>query len=253
MVTRISIAQMNIDLGQTKKNLDKGVQAIQSTAQDHSSLILLPELWTTGFDLDQVLFHAQTNKVILTELQKLSDALQISIVGSYLLCFRKKVFNTLVFIQPLKKPASYKKIHLFPGMTEDSSLSPGHQRKMVEHAGWMFGLAVCFDLRFPDLFWNYSHAGTNAFILPAQWPLSRIAQWDILSRSRAVENQSFFIGCNTVGLINNERFGGSSCVINPDGSYAAHAGTQNEELLTADLDIEKIVRIRSQFPILQHS
>lgn len=251
MMTRISIAQMNIEPGKPAQNYEKGIRFIEKAVSEHASLILLPELWTSGFDLENAAHHANSNRKLLRDLQKKSKQLSISIAGSYLSTSKRGITNSLILLSPDHPPIFYAKLHLFPSMDECRFLVPGIKSVRTTFNDQVLGLAICYDLRFPDLFWQYSHAGVTSFLLPAQWPLSRISHWDILSRCRAVENQAYFIGCNAVGIIGKTYFGGSSCIIHPDGSYAAHASSQEEELLTADIDINTVVELRKRFPVLQ--
>jgi predicted amidohydrolase len=119
---------------------------------------------------------------------------------------------------------------------------------MIGTAWGMVGLAICYDLRFPELFRAYALAGTHTVIIPAEWPNPRMAHWQTLLRARAIENQMFIIACNRVGQSGNTTFFGRSCIIDPWGETIVEAGEQ-AILLTADIDIDVVDTVRKKIPV----
>jgi predicted amidohydrolase len=111
------------------------------------------------------------------------------------------------------------------------------------------GLAICYDLRFPELFRLLLDAGAELFCVPAAWPASRIGHWSLLGRARAVENQCLVLACNAVGVSSGVRLGGHSQVVAPTGEVLAEAG-DTEEVLTVEVDPAETARCRAAFPVL---
>jgi predicted amidohydrolase len=143
---------------------------------------------------------------------------------------------------------SYEKIHLFSVMEENRVLEPGSSIVSFDTPWGRMGLAICFDLRFPELFRALMLDGVHTVILPAFWPAPRLDHWRLLIRARALENQFNLIACNCAG----EKGGlelGYSAVIGPDGQPLAEAGLR-EILLEADLDLKRVAKVRKKFPVL---
>ena len=145
--------------------------------------------------------------------------------------------------------ASYSKIHLFRLMDEDQYLAPGEAGELHELPWGCAGLAICYDLRFPELFRRYALEGARLLILPAEWPHPRRMHWRTLLRSRAIENQCFVAACNRVGTTEGVTFFGSSAVIDPWGETLIEGG-ETEALLTVRIDLNTVEATRAKIPIL---
>ena len=175
---------------------------------------------------------------------------QIDIVGSQLsLLGEGKYGNTAVYYDHNgHNLGTYHKVHLFGAMDEDQYLTAGDSLTIVETAWGKVGLAICYDLRFPELFRAYGFAGVQAVILVAEWPRPRLAHWRTLLRARAIENQMFIIACNRVGTTRTTEFFGHSCILDPCGEVVIEAG-EGAGLFTADIDLEQITAVRSRMPV----
>jgi predicted amidohydrolase len=110
-------------------------------------------------------------------------------------------------------------------------------------------LAICYDLRFPELFRGYALGGARLIVIPAQWPAPRIDHWRTLLRARAIENQCFVAGCNRVGTDPDNTFGGASAVIGPWGELLVEGGDQ-AALLVARITPAKVDEARRRIPVL---
>lgn len=247
----ISLAQMNIQLGRPWQNFEIAAAAVEEASRRGSDLALLPELWSTGYDLYNGRVHVPTNLEILDRLQGLSDSRRIMIGGSLLLEKDGGRYNTFVLLSPGAAPVIYRKIHLFRLMDEDKWLQPGGEPACA-HLPWgATGLAVCYDLRFPELFRRYALDGAVLALIPAEWPLRRQEHWNILLRARAIENQMFVAAVNAVGRTGDETFGGSSAVISPWGETLAQGDGETESLLTAEIDLGQVRKVRETIPVFQ--
>jgi omega-amidase len=246
----VSVAQMNIRLGNPQANTAKADAWIREAAAAGSSLIIFPELWTSGYDLSHGNSHVPENRLISAHLKELARQHHIIIAGSMLTQRGDKLFNSLSVITPEKTFLPYDKIHLFRLMQETRYLSPGNKSRCIKLPWGKTGLTICYDLRFPELFRQYADRQVKLIILPAEWPRVRIDQWETLLKARAIENQCFVAAANCVGETGGELFGGRSAIIGPDGKVIAAAG-EHETLLIAELDFDQVDALRKTFPVLK--
>lgn len=246
----ISLAQIHIRLGLPGENLLAARELIAQAAGLGSRLILLPELWTTGYDLPNSRRLAQENRLLLPEIARLANQYSISIGGSLLLEENERVYNSFLLFSPgIDQPFIYHKIHLFRPMEEDRFLAPGNQPGTVDIGWGQAGLAVCYDLRFPELFRRYAVAGASLLFIVAEWPLQRISHWQVLLRARAIENQCFVLAVNCVGETGGTVFGGRSAVVTPWGETQVEGTQTGSHLLSASLDLELINQARKAIPV----
>jgi predicted amidohydrolase len=248
----ISLAQLHIHAGKPDLNLKCAEEMIQLAAQRKSHLVLLPELWSSGYDLENASRHASETPHILSELQRLSVQHQLFIGGSVLENTPQGVYNMFAWVSPaLPEPVFYRKIHLFRLMSEDQWLQPGDRLQTVQAPWGLTGLAICYDLRFPEIFRRYAVEGCHCLVLSAEWPSRRIYHWQTLLRSRAIENQCFVFAANSTGQSQGEHFGGRSAVITPWGETLVEGSQDDEELLTTQIDTSQIEQARSFLPVFQ--
>lgn len=253
MKITISLAQMDIVTGQVGKNLASAEAMVAEAARRGSELVLLPELWSTGYDLENAAKHAAPlDGGIFAETAALAARHNIHVAGSCLAIIGPSAFgNTLVCFGPTgNRLGVYSKAHLYRLMDEDKFLTAGEQTTMIELPWGTAGLAICYDLRFPEIFRKYALGGATLVILPAEWPRPRLTHWRTLLRARAIENQMFVIACNRVGQTPSDDFPGHSAVIDPWGEAIVEGG-RDEELLTAEIDLEEVDRFRNKIPVFQ--
>ena len=153
--------------------------------------------------------------------------------------------------------ARYDKIHLFDVQIVDSgeryaesaTIEPGGQPVVADTPFGRLGLAVCYDLRFPELYRSYALSGVNLFLISAEWPVRRIDHWNTLLRARAIENQSFMVAVNTVGKSGAATYGGSSAVISPWGETLLQAPSDTEAVLSCEIDFSQLAIVRAHMPV----
>jgi predicted amidohydrolase len=249
----ISLAQMDIATGQVEKNLATARSMIARAAERGSDLVVLPELWSTGYDLEHAADHATTlDEGIFAEIAALAAKHRTYIAGSCLSIIKPGRYgNTLVCTAPTgKRLGEYAKAHLYGLMNEDQYLTPGNKTTIIDFPWGAAGLAICYDLRFPELFRSYALKGATMVIVPAEWPRPRIAHWQTLLRARAIENQMFVVACNRVGQNQSDHFPGHSAIIDPWGEVVVEGGG-GQELLTAEIDLEEVNRFRDKIPVFK--
>ena len=251
MAISISLAQIDVKLGQEQANLMAVTDLIKEASRRGSQLILLPELWPTGYDLEHASsYTTPVDQGLFADIAELARQYRIDIIGSQLsLISSSQHGNTAVYYnRDGENLGVYHKIHLFGLMEEDQYLTGGDAISIVDTDWGKVGLTICYDLRFPELFRAYAFSGVKAVVIVAEWPKPRLSHWRTLLRARAIENQIFIIACNRVGTTGSTNFFGHSCIIAPDGEAIIEAGEQSG-LYTAEIDLEQIDAIRTHMPV----
>ncbi len=242
---------MNIILSDPLENLGRAEVLIAEAAKRGSSIVLLPELWSTGYDLENAAKQSQNiGTGIFSATSMLARKYRIILGGSMLEHEDSKIYNTFaLYGSDGNLLNSYRKIHLFRMMEEDTWLCPGDDLCTCATEFGKIGLSICYDLRFPELYRRYALDEVSLILIPAEWPLPRIEHWRILLRARAIENQVFVAGVNRVGDDHGNVFGGYSAIVNPWGEALAE-GNMEECLVTAEIDLDDIARSREKINIL---
>lgn len=217
-----------------------------------SQLIIMPEMWETGyFNFDSYKAESESlNGETVTLLAAKAKKLQAYIMtGSFVEKDQDKLFNTSVLINPRGEIiASYRKIHLFGlGSEETRVLTPGSQVVTVGTEYGTFGLATCYDLRFPELFRKMLDQGVDFFLIASAWPYPRLDHWRMLNQVRALENECYLISANCAGINRGKQYLGHSAIVDPWGVIIAGAGDE-EAIITAEVDVSEVKRVRSVFP-----
>ena len=252
-VVSISLGQMRIKLGRVEENLETVEQMIAEAAQRDSQLILLPELWSTGYDLENATDYADPLEAgMFAQISQLAAKHQIAVFGSILERKNGKVMNCASYHSADGDLAGvYRKIHLFRLFDEHKWLGEGDQTVALDLPWGTTGLAICYDLRFPELFRRYAVAqGAKLILLCAEWPLIRVSHWRSLLIARAIENQCFVAATNACGETGGTDFGGHSMIIDPWGEVIAEAD-ETERLLTATIDLSEVDRVRQTIPVFE--
>ncbi|MDY2585904.1 amidohydrolase [Winogradskyella aquimaris] len=178
-----------------RKQLENKVSAISA------DLIVLPEMFSTGFTMNAAEVAEPMDGATMTWLKTVSKTKNAAIVGSLVIAENNNYYNRLVFIEPTGKLTTYDKRHTFTLAGEHKVYTAGHNKITMTYKGWKICPLVCYDLRFPV--WARNTEDYDLLIYVANWPKVRIAAWDALLRARAIENMAYCIGVNRVGLDGN--------------------------------------------------
>lgn len=248
----VSLAQMRITLGDTGRNYTAAERMITEAARRGSHLVVLPELWSTGFALERANELASAvNAGVFAQVAKLARDNKICVVGSLLEKRGLDITNSAAFFAPTGQPLGvYRKIHLFRLMNEEVHLKAGSSPLMLDLPWGRTALAICYDLRFPELFRRYAVEGAQMVILPAQWPIERADHWKALLIARAIENQMYVIACNAAGETGSTTFAGGSMIVDPWGKVIV-AGGEEPGLFTAEIDLDRVEETRARIPVLE--
>ena len=249
MDATISLAQIQIQVGLPEKNFQTAKEMIARAADEGSELVLLPELWTSGYDLPNCARYSTINLELLTELKVIAANRKISIGGSYITRADGGFQNTFILVTPHNfQPPSYHKIHPFRLLNEEQWFLPGSELVTVEFPWGKAGLSICYDLRFPEMFRKYALLEASCLLNVSQWGYKRTEHWRTLLRARAIENQYFVAAVNACGLINQDTLAGYSAIINPWGEPMIEANASDEVLLTTRIDLEQVAQVRKMVP-----
>ena len=227
----IALAQIDLVLGNPAQNFANVCAKISEAKSRSADLVVLPELWSTAYDLE----HAEKYASSLTEgmFVKIAQAArenQIAVVGSLMEMRDGWVYNTATcFDSQGMQLGVYRKLHLVPMLDEDKFLASGNDAQIFQAPFGKFALGICYDMRFPELWRHYAVNGAHMAFAPAEWPQRRIAHWRALLPARAIENQMFMIGCNRVGTSKGETFGGHSMIVNPWGEILVEGDDREAE------------------------
>ncbi|RWZ52309.1 carbon-nitrogen family hydrolase [Halobacillus fulvus] len=252
MTLKTAIVQMDIAFGNPEENRKQAKKHIETAIENGAQAIVLPELWTTGYDLSRFDEIAETLEGPTHQmLSELASSNRVTILGSVAEREGDHFFNTLVVYNDQGELVStYRKAHLFRLMNEEKFLESGNTKGNFTMANVPVAGVICYDIRFPEWMRTHMLDGSRALFVVAEWPKPRVDHWRNLLISRAIENQCFVIACNRVGEDANNTFGGHSIVVDPWGTVVAEAG-EEEEILYAEVDFSDVEAIREQIPIFQ--
>jgi predicted amidohydrolase len=248
----ISLAQMNIVYGDKRKNFAQLQKLSADAAGRGSHMVVFPELWSTGYALDQGDELADVlNTGLFTEVSTTATQNKIAIVGSMLEKRGLEIANSAAFFAPNGRMLGiYRKIHLFRLFNEDQYLQQGSSPLTMDLPWGKTSLAICYDLRFPELFRRYAVEGARLIVVPAEWPLERVDHWRALLQARAIENQCYIVATNAAGETGDTVFAGHSMIIDPWGKVVIEGG-EDPNLLTAEVELDLVEEVRQRIPVLE--
>lgn len=213
-----------------------------------SKLVVLPEMFSTGFSMKPELFAETMNGESVQWMKRESKKLNTCIVGSLIITEGGKYYNRLLWVKPNGDVEFYDKRHCFRFANEHKYYTGGTKQLTVELEGWKFGCFVCYDLRFP-VWCRNKELKYDVAIFIANWPSARREHWKSLLVARAIENQSYVIGVNRLG---KDKKGfehvGDSAVIDPQGSQISTAFSNDFAVETIVLNAAFIKKYRKEFP-----
>lgn len=228
-----------------RANFSEKINAIS----EKTDLIVLPEMFTTGFTMNAEIFAEEDTgesvQWMISEAKKNNTA----IAGSLICKEGANYFNRLYFVFPDGTFKSYDKRHTFTLAGEHKIYTAGNQRVEIEYKGWKICLLICYDLRFPV--WARNTQEYDLLVYVANWPAKRITAWDTLLKARAIENMSYCIGVNRVGLDGNgHEYIGHSAVYDVLGKQVSTEDFEKEFTQTITLDKTHVTNHRERLQFL---
>jgi omega-amidase len=244
---KIAIIQSSIDWENPEANRNYFEKKINTIRHD-INLILLPEMFTSGFTMNPSVVTEDMDGKTITLLKTLSKTKNCAIAGSMVIREKETYFNRFVFIFPSGDTKIYDKRHLFTLAGEDKIYTPGKAKLIVEYMGFRICPLICYDLRFPVFSRNVENYDVLVYV--ANWPKSRINAWNILLKGRAVENMCYTIGVNRIGVDgNNLEYSGHSQANDFLGNSLLHA-QEKEGIFVFEIDKQKLLETRNKLSFL---
>ena len=229
-------------------NLDKFDTLLEQVSND-VQLIVLPEMFTTGFSMNPVELAEKMDGNTINWLKKWSKNKQAAVCGSVIITEGNSYYNRFLFVTPDGEVRSYDKRHRFMMAGEGELYTAGEDTVLIEYEGWKIFPQICYDLRFPVFARNT--VGYDVLIYVANWPKPRVGAWDALLKARAIENMSYCIGVNRIGLDGKGlEYVGHSGIYNVLGDEIAFAKAE-EKIITATLSKNHIIETRKRLPFLE--
>jgi predicted amidohydrolase len=242
----ILLLQTDIAWQQPEKNRARARQIID--ASPAADVIVLPEMFTTGFCTQPKDVAEKANTETLAWMQHVAKEKNAALAGSLATEENGRYYNRFYFVKPDGSFAAYNKRHLFSYAGEHKEYTGGSERVIVEHCGVRMLLQVCYDLRFPVFARN--RGDYDMILYVACWPTSRIEAWNTLLRARAIENQCYVAGVNRTGSEPAGEYSGGTALINYLGKTVATAESDKEQALLGSVDLQAQRDFRKKFPAL---
>lgn len=209
-------------------------------------LIILPEMFTTGFAMEAAA-SSLPEKEVIAWLQAKAAVTHAMVAGSAAIQVEKGAVNRFFLVEPDGKVHFYDKRHLFRMAGEHEYYLAGDRREVIEWRGWRILPQVCYDLRFPVFARNQNDYDLALYV--ANWPAPRALHWQTLLQARAIENQAYIAGCNRVGTDGNgHQYSGDSRIFSPQGEILAQGEAHQAARLDATLSLENLREYREKFP-----
>jgi len=247
---KVSFIQTDIVWNDPQTNVKQFETFIRQAAASGSRLVVLPEMFTTGFSFltGEQAKEAASKGIEL--LERLALELDVTLAGSLpeLVDESPRPYNTLYVVDRTGIVGKYRKMHLFTFGGEPESYQAGDQPLTLSVAGLRVSFAICYDLRFA-MYFHERASVTDLFVVVANWPKARQLHWDVLLQTRAIENQAYVLGVNRIGKGGSLEYTGGSSIIAPTGERLVEAEA-NDGVFSAEIDAELVEKQRSHFPVL---
>lgn len=233
---------LEVSFRSKKENLAQFMGIMEATS---AGLVVFPEMWPLGYaSFERYTEDAEPlDGPLVAALRRAAGDKQCWLLpGSFPEIKDGRIYNTTMLINPKGEIAGvYRKIHVFGYQSKEKELvSEGPAPTIVDTPFGKVGLAICYDLRFPELFRYYAKNGVQMFIVTASWPSARKQAWELFATARAHENMCWMLACNSHA---------DSLVVAPTGEVVAR-GSARRATITADIDLDLARRTREDFPVL---
>jgi predicted amidohydrolase len=248
---KIYCCQLDIVWEEKHRNFDRVRGLLQAAPPAAGSLLVLPEMFATGFSMRVSHIREGSDSETISFLQEIAREYRVTVLGGLVTELAGRGRNEAVAVSPEGEVrARYTKIHPFSFGQETQHYSPGKELTIFELNGWLVAPFICYDLRFPEVFRSAARRGAQLFVVIANWPAAREQHWMTLLQARAIENQAYVAGVNRCGRDPQLAYSGRSLIMDPKGVVLADAGNA-ESIVHAELSLELLQAWRRDFPALQ--
>lgn len=259
---KLAVCQLKV-IDDKKANVNRALEMIKISAENNTDVVVLPEMFNCPYDNSKFKEYAETKGESET-LKAISKAAKdnnvLIVAGSIPELYNNEIYNScFIFNNCGEILGVYRKIHLFDIDTpeikfkESDTLSQGNQIAVFKTEFTKIGVAICYDIRFPELFRIMALKGAELIIIPGAFNMTTgPAHWDLLIRGRAVDNQVFIAAASSA---RNEELSyvayGHSMITGPWGDVLVRAD-KNEEIIYADINLDNLKKVRRELPLLKH-
>lgn len=246
---KITLFQGYLFWENAEKNL-KNISLRLSAIREKTDLIVLPEMFNTGFSMDVENLAEEMGGKTMQWMHDVARQYECVITGSLIIKENNKHYNRLIWMRPDGTYAQYDKRHLFALGKEHQTYTAGDKKLIVELKGWHVCPMICYDLRFPVWLRNVD-AEYDLMLIVANWPERRALHWRALLPARAIENQAYVVGVNRVGHDGNEVYhSGDSTCVDPNGNVIYYKRDE-EDLYTFTIQADELKKTRRALPFLK--
>ncbi|HOP03320.1 MAG TPA: amidohydrolase [Tenuifilaceae bacterium] len=244
----IVIIQADLHWEDKQKNFEK-FSGFLSNVKPNQDIVLLPEMFTTGFSMNPKHLAENADGKTLKWMQQAAKLNGFAIGGSIIIEENDNFYNRFFFVTPQGEIHQYDKRHLFRMGNENQIYTNGSERVIVEYCGWRIMLNICYDLRFPV--WSRNTGDYDLLVNVANFPGSRRIVWNTLLSARAIENQCYVAAANRIGTDGmNISYTGDSQILNARGQVISQAPQNEETAIYATLSMDELKEFREKFPVL---
>ncbi len=246
-ILRACLLQTDLVWEDRSANIEK-FDILFDNIKQQQDIIVLPEMFTTGFSMNAIGFAEIEKGHTLEWLKDKAKVFDAMVTGSVIISEAGGYFNRLFAVFPDGNYEVYNKRHLFRMAGESDIYSPGQKTLIINFRGWKISPFICYDLRFPV--WSRNKNEYDVYLNVANWPASRREIWMCLLKARAIENQAYVIGVNRIGQdINSTNHSGDSMIIAPQGQVISQAGQNKPDIIYAELSLSELNDFRKKFPV----
>lgn len=230
---------------QNRLNFTKKIDAIS----EEVDLFVLPEMFTTGFTMNAEKVAETMHGETVSWMKSTASKKKAAIVGSIVITENNKFYNRLLFVEPSGNISIYNKRHTFTLVGEDKIYTAGQDKVILDYKGWKIQPLICYDLRFPV--WSRNTEDYDLLLYVANWPKPRVSAWDALLKARAIENMSYCVGVNRVGVDGvNSEYSGHSAVYDVLGNCITDFQSSKEQIQIVTLEKRHIQAYRNKLNFL---
>ncbi|MDO5972374.1 amidohydrolase [Flavivirga aquimarina] len=245
---KIALIQSDLVWENPKQNLENFSKKIENISEA-VDLIILPEMFTTGFTMHAKDVAETMEGNTVAWMQLMASSKNAAMVGSLVILEENNYYNRLLFVEPSGAIQYYDKRHTFTLVGEDKVYTAGAKKLLVDYKGWKIYPLICYDLRFPV--WARNTEDYDVLLYVANWPKPRVSAWDALLKARAIENMSYCIGVNRVGIDGvNSEYSGHSAAYDVLGNSITSIEPGKEQTQIVTLEKRHIQAYRNKLKFL---
>lgn len=245
---KIALIQTDLVWENPEQNRINFTNKIENISTD-VDVIVLPEMFTSGFTMNASAVAETMDGETVSWLKDLALKVDAAIVGSMVISENNTFYNRLLFIEPSGFITYYDKRHTFTLVGEDKVYTAGKEKVILHYKGWKIRPLICYDLRFPV--WARNTEDYDVLLYVANWPKTRVSAWDTLLKARAIENMSYCVGVNRVGVDGvNSEYSGHSAVYDVLGEELTGFKPNEEQTEVVTLEKRHVEAYRNKLKFL---